>query len=181
MDILPSLKNSSLVVSLVPHTRQVTIIPDLIAELALHGPVTVLDGGNCFPAYRIAQLIRRKSLQVDAISKRIFVRRAFTCYQVVNLLESTPALAQPHVILNLLSTFQDDQVRPDEASRLLALCLTHIERLRLYAPVAITLEPIILAEKEFLLKRVCEQADEVFTLHSETNPQEKQLAFFQGM
>ena len=71
-----------------------------------------------FPAYRIAQLIRRKSLQVDAISKRIFVRRAFTCYQMINLLESAPALDQPHIILNLLSTFQDDQVKPNEAGQI---------------------------------------------------------------
>ncbi|MDO8754572.1 MAG: hypothetical protein Q7J80_11810, partial [Anaerolineales bacterium] len=77
-------------------------------------------------------------------------------------------------------TFQDDQVKPNEADRLLTECLSHIERLRLSAPVAITLEPVILAEKEFLLKRVCERANEVFTLHSETSLQEKQLSLFQG-
>jgi len=178
MDLLPCLKTGSLLVSLIPRARHASFIPDLIAELALRGPVTVLDGGNCFPAYRVAQLIRRKSLQVDAISKRIFVRRAFTCYQVANLLESTPALGQPSVILNLLATFQDDQVKPDEAGRLLYLCLTNIERLLVSAPVAVTLEPLILAEKEFLLKRVCEQADEVFTLASSTTNIEHQMSLF---
>ena len=181
MDLLPYLKSRSLVVSLVSHTKHTPFIPDLIAELALRGPVTVLDGGNCFPAYRIAQVIRRKSLQVESISKRIFVRRAFTCYQMVNLLENTAALGYPHIILNLLSTFQDDQIKPNEADRLLTLCLIHIERLRLSAPVAITLEPVILAEKEFLLKRICERADEVFILHPEISPQEKQLSMFQGV
>ena len=181
MDLLPYLKPRSLVVSLVPHTRHSPIIPDLIAELALRGPVTVLDGGNCFPAYRIAQLIRRKNQQVESISKRIFVRRAFTCYQIVNLVESTPTSDQPHIILNLLSTFQDDQVKPNEADRLLTICLSHVERLRLSAPVAITLEPVILTEKEFLLKRICERADEVFTYRPETSPQEKQLSLFEGM
>jgi len=168
MDLLPCLKTGALIVSLLPHARHVSIIPDLIAGLALRGPVTVLDGGNCFPAYRIAQLIRRKSRQVDAISKRVFVRRAFTCYQVVNLLESTPALGQPVIILNLLAAFQDDQVKPAEAGRLLTLCLANIERLLNSAPVVVTLEPLILAEKEFLLKRICEQADEVFTLPAST-------------
>jgi hypothetical protein len=181
MDLLPCLKTGSLLVSLIPHTRHTSFIPNLIAELALRGPVTVLDGGNCFPAYRVAGLIRRKSLQVDAISKRIFVRRAFTCYQVVNLLESTPALGQPYIILNLLATFQDDQVKPDEAGRLLTICIKNIERLLLSAPVVVTLEPLILAEKEFLLKRVCERADEVFTLYPETSPQETQLSLFQGV
>ncbi len=181
MNLLPCLKTSSLIVALVSHTNQAAHLPDLIAELALRGPVSILDGGNCFPAYRIAQLIRRKSLQVDVIARRIFVRRAFTCYQMVNLLESAPALNQPHVILDLLSTFQDDQVKPNEADRLLTQCLSHIKRLHLSAPVVITLEPVILVEKEFLLKQVCERADEIFTLHTAPSPQEKQLSLFQGL
>ena len=89
------------------------------------------------------------------------------------------AFGYPQVILNLLSTFQDDQVKPNEAGRLLTICLSHIERLSLVAPVAITLEPAILAEKEFLLKRVCEQADEIFTPHAESSPyRSEQLSFF---
>lgn len=181
MDILPRLRTGSLIASLVPHNSRSSFIPALIAELALLGPVTVLDSGNCFPAYRIAQLIRRKSLQVDAISKSIIVRRAFTCYQMVNLLESASSSGQPHIILNLLSTFQDDQVKPNEADRLLTICFANIDRLLVSAPVAITIEPAILAEKEFLLKRICERANEVFTLPLQTNPQEEQLCFFQGM
>jgi hypothetical protein len=177
MNLIPQLKTGSLVVALTNHN---SVIPDLIAELALRGPVTVLDGGNCFPAYRVAQLIRRKSLQVETISKQIFVQRAFTCYQMTSLLESAPAIVQPHIILNLLSTFQDDQVKPNEAGRLLTICLSHIERLCLVAPVAITLESAILAEKEFLLKRVCEQADEIFIPHAESAPyQSEQLSFFE--
>jgi hypothetical protein len=175
MNLLPQLKTGSLLVAL---TNQNSVNSDLIAELALRGPVTVLDGGNCFPAYRIAQLVRGKSLQVESISRRIFVQRAFTCYQMTSLLENAPALDQPHIILNLLSTFQDDQVKPNEAGRLLTICLSHIERLCLVAPVAITLEPAILAEKEFLLKQVCKQADEIYTSPLESVPQSEQLSFF---
>ena len=43
MDLLPYLKASTLIISFVPHTRRTSFIPDLIAELALRGPVTVLD------------------------------------------------------------------------------------------------------------------------------------------
>lgn len=178
MNPLPIPVCNKIAVILVSHLDQ---IPNLISELALFGHVTVLDGGNCFPAYRIAQLIRRKSLQVDAISKRIIVRRAFTCHQMVNLLESEPASGQPHIILNLLSTFQDDQVKPNEADRLLTICFSNIDRLRVFAPVVISLEPAILAEKEFLLKRVYEKADEVFPLPFPKSPQEEQLSLFRGM
>ena len=178
MDLIPQLKTGRLVVAL---TNQRPTIADLISELALRGPVTVLDGGNCFPAYRIAQLVRRKSQQVNAISQRVSVQRAFTCYQMVSLLENAQALNQPHVVLNLLSTFQDDQIHPREADRLLTICLAHIERLCLAAPMVITLEPVVLAEKEFLLKRICEKADEVFTHPPASIPQAEQLSFFRGV
>ncbi len=176
MNLIPQLKTGRLVAALTNHKSTVS---DLISELALRGPVTVLDGGNCFPAYRITQLVRKKSLQVGVTSKRIFVQRAFTCYQMVSLLENAFALSHPHVILNLLSTFQDDQIHPREADRLLTVCLAHIERLCLAAPVAITLEPGVLAEKEFLLKRICAKADEVFNSQTTPNLREEQLSFFQ--
>jgi hypothetical protein len=176
MDLIPQLKTGRLVVALTNHK---SIISDLISELALRGPVTVLDGGNCFPAYRITQLVRRKSQQINAISQRVFVQRAFTCYQMVSLLENASVLSHPHIVLNLLSTFQDDQIHPREADRLLTICRAHIERLCLAAPVAITLEPVVLAEKEFLLKRICEKADEVFTSQPTPNSREEQLSFFQ--
>jgi len=66
----------------------------LAAELALLGSVTVLDGGNRFVPYRVAQLLRR----------------AFTCYEMNSLLADTPALQQPCLILDLMNTFYDDHV-----------------------------------------------------------------------
>lgn len=177
MNSLLPIKHNNLAVILAPKPEY---IPELIAGLALLGPVTVLDGGNCFPAYRIAQLIRIKSVHVQSISKHIFVRRAFTCYQILHLLESAPSLAHPHVVLNLLSTFQDDQVTLREANRLLSLCLSQIKRLSLTAPVAVSLEPLLQAEKSVLLQRVCDQADEIFSLGPAKDPQPRQMTFFQG-
>lgn len=118
---------------------------------------------------------------MDAISKRIFIQRAFTCHQMLNLLETSAALRQPHVILDPLATFLDDQVKPSEAGRLFSLCLLHIERIQLSAPVAIMLKPVIPAEKEFLLKNLCERADEIFTNTANTQPREQQLDLFQGL
>jgi hypothetical protein len=158
MDILPSLNSGKIIAALgTSH-----ILPSLLAELALRGAVTVLDGGDRFPAYRIAQEIRRRSLDVRTISNRLFLRRAFTAYQVVHLLESAPSSRHPHVILDLLTTFQDDQVTPREAARLLAICLDHIQRLSLSAPIALCLDPHTTEEKAFLLKHLTNRADEIF-------------------
>ena len=133
----------------------------LAAELALRGPATVLDGGNRFIPYRVAQLIRRKTVDVEIASRRLFSRRAFTCYEMNTLLGSTPSLNQPCLILDLLNTFYDDHVPAPEADRLLVSCLNQIQRLLLSGPVVVTLAPPLVNERAFLFEQVCRKADEV--------------------
>lgn len=177
MNILPSLRTGTLTIALAPHSAG-EIMAALIAELALRGPVTVLDAGNRFMAYRIAQLIRHRSLDVEQISKRIILRRAFTCYQAVSLLEGTHAFPHPHIILDLLQTFHDDQVFVPESRRLLNTCLKEIDRLRFVAPVAISLAPAPVSGKQFLVDDLCAQADEVFVPTEALRIEEEQLVLF---
>lgn len=162
MDILPSLRSGSLTVVYAAHAAR-DEISHVIAQLALRGPVTVLDGGNRFQAYRIGQLLRRYTTEVHSAAERLFIRRAFTCYQMLALLEDTPALPHPYLILDPLLTFYDENVRPHEAGRLLEACLGQIERLRHAAPVGVTLGQPILEERAFLVQKVCDRADNLFT------------------
>jgi hypothetical protein len=60
MDILPAPKPGSITAGF----GASAFLPTLLAELVLRGPVTVLDGGNRFPAYRIAREIRKRSIRV---------------------------------------------------------------------------------------------------------------------
>lgn len=163
MNILPVLKTGKLIVLHAPHAAREES-STLAAELALRGAVTVLDGGNRFVPYRVAQLLRRKTVDVVTASKRLFIRRAFTCYEMNSLLADTPTLHQPYMILDLLNTFHDDHVPTHEACRLLKLCLGQIHRLQTSAPVVITLAPPLVQERGFLIRQVCERADKVFTL-----------------
>ena len=176
MNLLPAIKTGSLIVALARHAAKDSMSV-LISELAIRGEVTVLDGGNRFSAYQVAGMIRRKTVHMDSAARRLFIRRAFTCYQMVSLLEDTPAIpGQPYLILDLLATFYDDQVQAHEAKRLLEICMGQIERLRFTSPVAISLAPPLLPERTFLVEQVCKQADQVFTL--ETQVQTEQLALF---
>ena len=154
MDILPAITPGSFTVVCAQHAAREQIT-SVIAELALRGPLTILDGGNRFQAYHVAHLIRRQTPDVRAAADRLFIQRAFTCYQMLALLESTPARSQPHLVLDLLATFYDDHVPTHEASRLLEACLIQLERLRRMASVAITLAPPLLEERAFLVERVC--------------------------
>ncbi len=160
MDILPVLKTGKLIVLYTSDAARVESMT-LIAELGLRGAVTILDGGNRYRPYQVAMLLRRKTVDISTVAKRLFSRRAFTCYEMNTLLGSTPSLQQPYIILDLLNTFYDDHVPAHEASRLLDSCLKQIERLLSLAPVVVTLAPPQVAERAFLLEQVCRKADEV--------------------
>jgi hypothetical protein len=148
------------------------LLPGLIARLALRGPLRVLDAGNCFPAYPVAREIRRATPDLEAALKRIQIARAFTCYQVLALLEDTPTDLTPVLVLELLSTFADENIKLAERQRLLVRCTQEIQRLRRQAPVGIiaSLRPEQpgLPDLPALLKIVEREADEVWRLEAET-------------
>ena len=102
-------------------------------------------------------------MMLHAKTTCIFLRRAFTCYQMLALLEGTPALHQPYLILDLLATFHDENVPVEEVSRLLDRCLTQVDRLRLEAPVIVTLAPAH-EQRQFLFERVCARGDQLIQI-----------------
>ena len=96
-----------------------------IARLGERCSLRVLDGGNRFNAYTVARAAHGRR----DILEHITVSRAFTCYQVLSLLESTPSTQAPFVVLDLLNTFYDESVQIGERKRLLRSCIAHLERL----------------------------------------------------
>lgn len=169
MNILPTLRTGALVVVCAPHAAR-EVVSGLAAELALRGSLTVLDAGNRFQPYRVARLLRQQTVDVERAAKRLFIRRAFTCYQVLALLEGTPALRQPYLVLDLLSSFYDESVREPEARRLLAACLQEVERLCRQAPLLVTLAPALVPERAFLIEQVCARAGRVLVEETLTPP-----------
>jgi hypothetical protein len=107
-----------------PRRLNATLL-ELIARLGERLPVRVLDGGNRFNACTVARLARGR----PEVLERITVSRAFTCHQVLSLLESTPALPSPFIVLDMLSTFHDEAIQPGERKRLLRSCILQLKRL----------------------------------------------------
>jgi len=92
----------------------------VIAQLAAcRGPVWVVDGGNCFDALWIARHLAASGLVPGPVLGRIHVSRAFTCHQLVERLLSLSPYMCPLVVLGLLDTFYDENVRLPEVRRLL--------------------------------------------------------------
>jgi hypothetical protein len=176
MDTLPIPLPRSLT-AFCTHAANSEQISELIAELALRGPVTVLDGGNCFPAYRLLRLLRLRVQDPTEMAKRVFVRRAFTCYQIVALLEGTPALPQPYLLLDPFATFYDEQIPLPEVRRLLEGCLRQLERLCRSAPVLVALRPTRSEERAFLVEQVCAVADTLFATELLVHPISQPVLF----
>lgn len=131
----------------------------LIAALAVESPLMVLDANNQFDAYRVARLIRRRTANLDPVLDRVFVARAFTCYQVVALFEQAAPTPMAHVVLDLLATFNDESVSLEESQRLLQHVLGRARVLSRHAPVIISARPPRAEPRRGLLAAVAELAD----------------------
>lgn len=132
---------------------------DFTAVLALRGPVRVLDAGNRFDPYRVTRAIRRQTSQLHEVMRRIYVARAFTCYQVVTLLQQTPAMPAPHLVFDLLATFSDEAVTYGESMRLLQVAIEQLLRLRRQAPVIISVSSEPAGQRAGLLRQLKGTAD----------------------
>jgi len=121
--------------------RDIQPLLGMAARLALNAPLRVLDGGNCFNAYIVAQALRQQTQDVEAALERIHVSRAFTCYQMVTLLDETEAIPAATAVLDLLATFRDENVPLAERQRLLGHCLGRLERLAAAAPLLVSASP----------------------------------------
>ncbi|GIV65310.1 MAG: hypothetical protein KatS3mg046_570 [Bellilinea sp.] len=140
----------------------------LLAELVLRGKVLVIDGGNRLQAYPLARALRERTTRLDLFSQQVLIRRAFTAYQMLALLESAPPAAFPLVILDPLATFYDETLAAGQARWLVQRCLQEIERLKRAAPVFLLLRTCPLPQRRFLQDMVCRQADTLFYEQEET-------------
>ncbi len=158
MDLLPEpltdkITPGKITLAVVPR-RAIQPLLEMAARLALHAPLRVLDGGNCFNAYIVAQALRpallpallaqqarQQTQDVEAALERIRVARAFTCYQMVTLLDETPATAAATAVLDLLATFRDETVPMAERQRLLGHCLERLELLAAAGPLLVSASP----------------------------------------
>lgn len=89
--------------------------------MAVHGmEVIVLDGANRFDPYMVSSLARKVLIPPERVLKGILIARAFTCYQMANLIERLIPFAKgiheaplhkPRVILlGPITTFLDEDV-----------------------------------------------------------------------
>lgn len=135
----------------------------LIALLGLKVHFTILDCGNRSNMYTVAKLIRSYTHDPVAVLGHMHLSRAFTCIQVLAMLESVSANPprEPLIILDLLATFLDEDIKLPDAQKLLTrsiVCLSHLSQ---YAPVIISGRPIpaIAISRQILMEQLQKSVD----------------------
>jgi len=111
----------------------------LIVELALAGPVKVLIGGNRYDHYGINYALAAVAPDYEYIlDTHIRLSRAETCYQMIELLNQTPADQTPCLVLDLLTPFHDESVPEREINQLLFEAILELRRLSQDAAVTVS-------------------------------------------
>lgn len=170
-----------------------------LTVLAARGhAVRVYDGGNRFDGYFIARLARRLSSDPHAALERIQLSRAFTCFQLAQLIENTPGggdfltptpVDPPDAapggqsllfVLDLLNTFYDESVPLRDSERLLGDTISHLKRLAAHGPVIVgAREPRLLVKERWtLLDQLQVASDVAWLLRAPEGPGEAQPRLF---
>lgn len=153
----------------------------LAAALAARGHAPrVYDGGNRFDGYYIARLARRASARPQELLERIRLSRAFTCFQLTELIETTPASPDPLILLDALNTFYDESVPLREAEYLLDKSLAQLRLLAASGPVIVgAREPRAPVRARWsLLERLQISADSAWMLRAPEETRTAQLPLF---
>ena len=112
-------------------------ITELIAAMAMRGPLSIVAGSDWMPSYDLTRILRHQTTDVRQVMNRIHVARAFTCYQLLNLLATTGPDPKPLLILDFLHSFYDEDVRPNVRMQKLQQCVACLERLSPSRPIGI--------------------------------------------
>lgn len=160
MELIPVPHSPTLQLLVAPSSFQRKAAITFIAELAQTGPVRVLDGGNRLDILSLNRELRRKDLLLYTALEHVHISRAFTCYQMTALLKQPAPGGIPTLVLNLLTTFQDENASLLERLRLLETSLYHLQKNARHSPVLLILHPQ--PTEEPFLARIRETADRVW-------------------
>ncbi len=134
---LPELISGSLLLLIGPRKALLNSLPRLTARMSSRRKFRVLDCGNSFRAHLTAREIQMNGDHLNSGLNNISLARAFTCYQVHSLLCNTPRDGAPCLAVDLLSTFNDENIAQPERERVLQRCMEQLTLLSQTQPVAI--------------------------------------------
>src|SRR5271168_4708545 len=129
--------------------------------------VMCLDGGNRFDPLLIARFARQRNLGSSEFGQHIRVARAFTCFQLTELLVRLPRLlrtfpAQLVIVTAFPELYFDEDVREREAMASFQRAFRALQAERLSAPVAVFTDVTSFrSSRRVMFQELIAQADQV--------------------
>jgi hypothetical protein len=139
-------------------------IVELITASALRGPLCIIAGSEWIPSYSVAHSIRRSTVEVERVLSHVRLARAFTCYQLLDLLAATRGDGTPILSLDFLHTFFSPDIPLPVRVRTLRGCCHHLQRLSLHQPVTVFAVQEADRDSELFCALIASSADEVLQL-----------------
>jgi hypothetical protein len=112
-------------------------VTTLIATAALRGPLFIIAGSAWIPSYSVARLVRESTFEVERTLSRVRLARAFSCYQLLDLLASTRGDGTPILVLDFLHNFLNNDISLPVRLRTLQACCEQLRRLSLKQSVTV--------------------------------------------
>ena len=105
----------------------------LATPLARGETVLFLDAANCFDPFKVAKFARRCGREPKEFLERVRVSRAFTCFQMAELVERTPEAARRFgarcvVLTGFPDIFDDEEIPAAQARAAFARIRPHFRR-----------------------------------------------------
>jgi len=103
-------------------------------RLALEGKrILFIDGANCADPRLMARLAERRGMPFAQFNQQIMMARAFTCFQLTELISRVPQFlaefpAQVLMVTAFPELYFDEDVRPADASAAFQQALGHLRR-----------------------------------------------------
>ena len=158
-NILQAFSYNGLILVASPRKAEINLLL-VVSHLALGGSLRVVDGGNHFNVQILSRLIRRKTNKVEDLLNRIYISRAFTCYQMEKMLAEHVYNHWPFLVIDLLNTFTDESLNDDQSHFLMEKCVGHLKRISRTSPVMVSISPAIaLKSRPFLVHMLLDVAD----------------------
>ncbi len=142
-----------------------------MCDLALKDSLRVVDGGNLFNVLLLNRLIRRKTSNVIAVLSRIYISRAFTCFQMEAMLHDLQTYHSPVIVLDLLHMFYDESIDDQQSRHLFASCVAFTNVKRIFPRAGVYRAHPHRGRRTFLTSMLLEAANHVWQWEANSAPQ----------
>lgn len=130
-------KPQQLLLGVITNTQR-HMIAEVIAAMALNGTFSIVTGSERLPSYEVTQLLDDDVTDFQIILGQK-IRRAFNCYQLVDILNTTPPIREPLLIIDFLYPFYED-IPVERRIHRFDQCIEQLERLSTSRPIGMIIQ-----------------------------------------